>query len=298
MKWLKKIWRYIAAPKTWFLLTAWGVTLFAIAGALTLVCIGAADWFAYPVYALAAITLAYTVYTVVLFAPKLKNRVRAKLQKGKFTRALTENYAFRTLVFAGCSFLINLAFVAFNTAFALWTNNGWYGALAGYYFLLSGLRGLVFYLDKRIKKREEYSLLKIKNYRLCGGALLLLDVAMSVAVTFMVLLQKPTKYTEIAAIVFAAYSVYKISFAIWNIFKAKRTKDLQIQAFRNIGLVDAAISLLSLQTTLVSTFSAEGEGMLLLNAMTGAFVCLFTIGLAIFMIIQANKRIKEERNGR
>ncbi len=295
---LKKIWAYLRKPPFGFLLAAWGITLLAIAGALTAVFIGYTGWLSYLAYASAAILLAYTVYTVVLLAPTLKRRAQERLQKGRLTGKLTSNYTFRTRVFAGCSLAINLAFVAFNTLFAVLTGNAWYGALAGYYFLLSGLRGGVFQLDKRAQGKEDYARLKIKNYRLCGGALLLLDVAMSVAVTFMVVAQKPTKYTEITAIVFAAYSVYKISFAIWNIFKARKTRDLQVQAFRNIGLADAAISLLSLQTTLISTFSTEGESMLLLNAFTGAFVCLFTIGLGILMILQANKISKEEKNER
>ncbi len=290
----EKIWAYLRKPPLGFLLAAWGVTLLAIAGTLTVVFIGYTGWLSYPAYVFAAILLAYAVYTVVLLAPDLKNRARARLQAGKFTGKLTGNYPFRTRVFAGCSLAINLAFVAFNTLFAVLTSYAWYGALAGYYFLLGGLRGGVFYLDKRAKGREDYDRLRVRNYRLCGVALLLLDVAMSAAVTLMVVAQKPIKYTEITAIVFASYSVYKISFAIWNIFKARKTKDLQVQAFRNIGLADAAVSLLSLQTTLIATFSVEGESMLALNAITGAFVCLFTIGLGIIMIV----RSKEKKNER
>ncbi len=291
----KKFLKYISAPPLWFLLLSWGIALATIAGALTLVFIGYTGWLSYPVYALSAIFLSYTVYTLVRLAPTLKARARARLQRGKFTRALTEDYTFRTLALAGCSLIINIGFVLFNTLFAVFTDNPWYGALAGYYFLLTALRAGVFYLERRAKEKEDYELRQVKNYRLCGGALLLLDVAMSAAVTMMVVAQQPTKYTEITAIVFAAYSAYKISFAIWNIFKAKRTKDWQVQAFRNIDLADGAISLLSLQTTLISTFSAEGESMLLLNGLTGAFVCLFTIGLGVFMILQANKKLKEKR---
>ncbi len=287
------------APSTGFLIFAWLLTVAAIALALTCVFIGYTGWLSYPAYVLAAVTLTYAVYTVVLFAPKVKHRVQNKLKKREFTRALLENYSFRTMAFAVCSLVINLGFVVFNSVFAFLTDNIWYGALAGYYFLLTLLRAGVFYLDNR-SKEEDVWVRQIKNYRLCGVALLLLDVAMAGAVTLMVLQGKPTKYTEIAAIVFATYSVYKITFAIWNIFKARKTRDWQIQSFRNIGLADAAVSLLSLQTTLIATFSVEGESLALLNALTGAFVCLFTIVMGIFMIIKANKSLgscglKEEK---
>ncbi len=298
-KFFKRFWKYVSNPPLPFLLGAWAVTTAMIATALTLVFIGYTGWVSYLVYAMAATTLTYTAYTFVRLAPTLKMWVSDRLKKWKFTRAFAENYTFRSLVLAAASFIVNVGFVLFNTAFAFLTNDAWYGALAGYYFLLGTLRAGVFYFDNKTKGRADYARVRIKNYRLCGIALFLLEIAMSVAVALMVLLQKPTKYSEISAIVFAAYSVYKITFAIWNIFKARRAKNWQIQAFRNLGLADAAISLLSLQTTLISTFSQEEGSMLLLNGLTGAFVCLFTLGMGVLMIVQANKKLKEtEENER
>ncbi len=295
----KKRMKIFKTPSALTLCIVWTVALLTVIVSLIFVLIEYMGVLSYVVYALAACSLAYTVYTVVRFLPRIKGGVQAKLKSRAFTKKLTENYSFRTLVFAGCSFLINLGFVLFNTVFAILTGNAWYGCLAGYYFLLSLLRGGVFWAGRRAKiygeKEGDYRLRQLKNYGWCGVALFVLDMAMAVAVTFMVRDQKPTKYTEIMAIVFAVYSCYKITLAIWNIFKAKKTQDPQIQSFRNIGLVDAAISLLSLQVSLISTFSSEGGNMLLLNAITGAFVCLLTMGVGILMIVQASKKIKEER---
>ncbi len=287
---LRKICSSLKAPSAGILALAWILTACGVVGSLIMVVAGYTGWLSYPTYALAACLLAYTTYTVVRFAPKIKAGVHTTLKKSKFTRSMAENYGFRTLVFAGCSFLMNLGFVVFNTVFALLTNDAWYGCLAGYYFLLSGLRGLVFWWNRRAKEGELSPALQRRNYGLCGWVLLVLDFAMAVAVTFMVLDQKPTQYTEITAIVFATWSVYKISLAIYNVFKARKTKNLQIQSFRNIGLVDAAVSLLSLQVTLVSTFSEEGADMFLLNAIVGACVCLFGIGVGVFMIIKSRRK--------
>ncbi len=294
---LQKIWKFLKAPPVWFLWTSWAVALVAISSALTCVFIGYTGWLSYVAYVIAALSLAYVVYTIASFAPKLKSSIMGALKKRAFTRDLTEDYTFRTLVFAVCSLTVNIGFVAFNTTFAILTSNLWYGCLAGYYFLLTLLRYGVFWWNKKAKRRAggdeaEFARLQKRNYGLCGGALLALETAMSVAVTFMVLGRKATKYTEITAIVFATYSVYKISLAVWNVFKARKTQDWQIQSFRNIGLVDAAISLLSLQTTLVSTFSEDGRDMLAMNAATGAFVCLLTIGIGVVMIIQSRRKVK------
>ncbi len=292
-----KILSFLKKPPVWFLWLAWLFSLVVIAFSLTFVFIGYTGWLSYPFYVLAACALAYTVYTIVLFAPKIKASVMGSLQKHKFTRLLTEDYSFRTLAFAVCSLAINVGFVLFNTVFALLTDNFWYGCLAGYYFLLTVLRGGLFLLNKKAKKQaegeEDLRRLQKRNYGFCGGMLFALNIAMTVAVVFMVLGKTATKYTEIMAIVFAAFSVYKIILAIWNVFKAKKIRDWQIQAFRNIGLVAAAFSLLSLQTTLVFTFSNGEMQTTLLNAVTGALVCLLTIGIGVFMIIQS--RQKNER---
>ncbi len=294
MSFFKKLWKALQNPRPLYFVLGALAGVAAIVCSLTFVFVGYTGFWSYVAYVSAAIWLAYAVYMTVRVAPKIKAWGKAALRRRTFTRNLTENYRFRTLAFATCSFVINLAFVLFNTVLAILTGQIWYASLAGYYFLLSVLRGGVFYGNKRAtaqagQDEKELRRLQIKHYGYCGGALLFLDIAMSVAVTQMVLSQKPTQYTEIMAIVFATYAFYKISLAIWNTLKARRSKDLQLQCFRNIGLVDGAVSLLSLQTTLVATFSESGESMLLLNALTGAAVCLLTVGVGIFMLIQARR---------
>ena len=66
------------------------------------------------------------------------------------------------------------------------------------------------------------------------------------------------------------------------------------QSFRNINLADAAVSLLSLQVTLVAVFSDGTDGaMNALNAVTGFAVCALTLALGVFMIVRANARLKK-----
>ena len=67
-----------------------------------------------------------------------------------------------------------------------------------------------------------------------------------------------------------------------------------LQSFRNINLADAAVSLLSLQVTLVAVFSDGTDGaMNALNAVTGFAVCALTLALGVFMIVRANARLKK-----
>ena len=95
------------------------------------------------------------------------------------------------------------------------------------------------------------------------------------------------------AITSAAYTFYKIIFAIVNVFKVRRMQDPMLQCFRNINLTDAAVSLLTLQVTLVAVFSDERtETMNILNAVTGFIVCALTVVMGILMIVRSTIRLK------
>ena len=135
---------------------------------------------------------------------------------------------------------------------------------------------------------------KLKLYRLCGISLFVLELALAAAVSLMILSERPTAYSEIMAITCAAYTFYKITFAIINIRKAGKLRDPVLQSYRNINLTDAAVSLLSLQVTLVAVFSDEQTvNMNALNAVTGFVVCALTIVLGALMIVNATVRLKK-----
>ena len=100
------------------------------------------------------------------------------------------------------------------------------------------------------------------------------------------------------SIAFAAYAFYKIIMAIYNVMKARKQEDFTVLALRNIGLADAFVSILALQTALLHTFSDPGMDISLFNTFTGTAVSLFSLGLSVSMIVRGSKIIKEIENGK
>ncbi len=294
---LQKIFNFLKNPNLVLLCTNWCITLVGIACSLTFVFIEYTGIFSYIVYAVSALSLAYSVYTAILFAPTLKERFTAQLKKKHLVKTFIENYSFRTLILSTVSLIINLGFVAFNIVFAVLNRSVWYAASAVYYLLLSVLKGWVFSASSKAKKDnddgDKYYIAQLKNYRNCGIALFILELGMTSIVTLMVLQEKPMNYTEIIAISLAAYTFYKIAFAIKNVIGARKHKNPQIQTFRNIGLAEAAISLVSLQMALVATFAEAGTDMTALNAITGFTACALTIVMGIIMIVNGTKMLKK-----
>lgn len=290
-----KVYNFLIKPPVFFITLSLVLAVIFIGLALTCVFMEYSGVFSYVFYALAGVYLAYSVFLIVKWAPKLKNFFKSLIKKSKLLSKLALNFGFRTSFFAVVSIILNLAFVAFNVVFAILIKSVWYGASAIYYLALSLLKFYVIFAENAVKEKEvskEEKLLKrLKNYRLCGISLFVLCLAMCGVVTLMILQKNTAKYGEIMAIVFASFTFYKITFAIINAIKAKKENDYQIQAIKNIGLAEVAVTLVSLQMALVTTFG-EGDTLLPLNAITGFTACALTIFLGIYMIVSASKKIK------
>ena len=66
-----------------------------------------------------------------------------------------------------------------------------------------------------------------------------------------------------------------------------------MQAIRNVNLADATVSILALQTALLTTFNDGSVNISVMNTVTGIIVSAFSIALGIYMIVSATKKIKE-----
>lgn len=252
----------------------------------------------YIFYGSAAILLAYSVYLLITLTPFVKQDFIAMLKRHKFTDKMVEQINFRTVIFTVVSFIINIAYVCFNGFIAVSSLSIWYGALTIYYLLLVIMKGsvLIFYKNKEKNEgsvdEKELKSKEIKIYRNCGIGLIILPIALSLAIVEMVLGTHSFSHPGMMIYVSAAYAFYKIIAAIINVFKARKNDELTIRAIRNINFASALVSILALQTAMFKEFN-QGKQEGLFNAITGAFVCAFTVILGIIVLIKSHKEKKE-----
>lgn len=253
---------------------------------------------AYTSYGLAGVGLAYSVYTIVIYAPGLKGRLMKRLMEVEFTRLMIKNWGFRTVVTSTVSFAMTLFSSITNAYLGISERSIWFGALAAYYIFLAFMRsGLLVYHRKK-RDFESEGLTRAKKYMRCGILLLILNAALSSAIAQMIFDDRSFEYKDWLIYAFAAYAFYKIIMSIRNAIKARRQDDLTLQAIREINMVDAAVSILALQTALLHTFSDATVDISLFNTLTGSAVSLFSITLSIMMIVRGSKKIKEIKNGK
>ncbi len=282
-------------PRGCFLGAVFAVTLVFIGGSIGVLFLeyekSALAVLAYILFALAALSLGYTVYALIVIAPKIKDWIIHILNSNMITAKILKSYGFRTVLFAGFSLCFSILYSLYNGVLALWYHSIWYGALAGYYITLVFLRsGIVLYHGKR-RGRERNAYLEIRKYRNCGWLLVSTISALSAAILQMVRNGAGFVHAGWTIYVFALYTFYKITMSIINVFKANRFDDFTVQALRSVNLADALVSILALQTAMLLQFS-DGKGMAIANATTGGAVCVLVLAIGIFLIIRGNKYLK------
>lgn len=111
----------------------------------------------------------------------------------------------------------------------------------------------------------------------------------------MVRQQKPVSMILIPAIAMAAYTTYKVTMASVNLRKRKVSADSLVWLLRTISFMDALVSILTLQNTLIMVCSnGEDLGMLPLTAFTSAVIWGVILVLSLGTIRKGILRI---RNG-
>lgn len=293
MSFWQKLKNSIFSPKIKWLIPFYLLTVIVIAGSITFAIIGFNDALylqilAYVSFALSALCLAYVVYTIVIFAPRIKRRLVKWLSKSEFMSKMMNTYGFRTAVFTLFSMSINALYVVYMCYMAISGKSIWFGVLTGYYFIIAVMRAMVLRGRRKSSFVEDETLYKIKVYRDHGILFILLSLALAVAVTEIVINGQVFPHANIVIYALALYAFWKITNAIINLIKAKRQDDMTIRALRNICFADALVSILSLQTALLWEFSS-GSGVAIANALSGSAVCIFTFIMGVFVICRAYK---------
>lgn len=301
---MKKLLQWLKRPHGWALIPLYIFTAGCIAAAIvfTVLADESLSVLAYVFYALAAITLAYTVYTLVVFIPVMKSKTVEWLNKREFTAKLYGQYGFRTIVFAVFSFVISIANATVNGVMGIMYLSLWYGALGVYYLLLALMRGgvLIHHRKKRGYDENSENLRGTVTYTACGGVLILLPLALSFAILEMVVSDRAFVRSGMMIYVAALYTFYKIIISVINFFKARKGDEITVRAIRNVNLADALVSVLALQTAMFHEFSPQ-ENFGFANAATGAAVCALTAILGVFMLVGGVikiKRLKADENAK
>lgn len=292
----KAVLQKILSPSAKIISLIYALTLVFIGLSLYMVFTDTLNVLSYIVFGVSAVLLAYSIYVLVIYAPKIKSAIVHALKRFRFTDKLLQSLGYRKLVVAIFSFIFNVLYAVVHAVFAILSRSVWLGALATYYIALSFVRGWAVNVCARVHGKSErvYKERQLKLYRNCGAFIVVLNFALIGALVQMVVENKGFLYAGYLIYLMAAYTFYKAIFSVKHLIQLRKTQDYSVQAINNIGLANSLVSILALQTAMFVAFGS-GENVRLFNALTGGAVSLCIIFIGLIMIIKGNKHLKHIR---
>lgn len=189
------------------------------------------------------------------------------------------------------SVLITFLFAIYNLFLGIRYSDSWGLSIAIYYLCLIVARLSFLIVEKKIRKNEKVLKEEIrrKTYIYLSIFMFFIDFCLIAPITLMIIHPKDVSFGLIPSIAVAAYTTYKITIAIINYVKVKKYNNIMFKFVRELSVVDAFVSILTLQHTLIMVNGGMTTQMLKLSSAT-SFIILFAI--IIFSIVSMKKTIK------
>ena len=241
---------------------------------------------------------AYTLTVWCVRAPYLFRRLKTFKNENKYARRWQDDDRLRIKLSLYGGLIWNTAYGVFQLWLGFYHHTFWYCSLAGYYISLAVMR---FFLLRHTRKFRpgEKMVEELRKYRACGWVFLLMNLALTLMIFFMVYWNRTFHHHEITTITMAAYTFTAFTLAVINIVRYGKYNSPVYSASKAIGLAAACVSMLTLASTMLTTFGdgtmSLSERRILLGSVGGA-VSLFIILMAVYMIVQSTKKLKRIRS--
>ena len=257
-------------------------------------------------YVLSAYAMIITITGIV----DIVKWIRKSINEHPFIRKvlnvpLVERYfleiTFRAELSLYPSLIINLFYAGIKLLSGICYHSVWFGTLAVYYILLAVMRfSLLYHVRRNRVKQNRISELKICRW--CGIILMILDWALAGIIILVVRKNSGFEYPGMVIYVMALYTFYAVIAAVMNVIKYRKYNSPVISAAKVINLTAALVSMLSLETAMLTQFGAGRDAAFRqrMSAATGTGISIVVLGMAIYMIVcttnQINKLKKQEES--
>ena len=252
---------------------------------------------AYPVYLMSAYSLAVLIAALPVLAKRIRqhkanllnrSKLMQKIASSAFGNQYLHDPAFRGSVSIYQGMIVNFLYVLFRIATGIRYASVWFISMAVYYMVLGGLRA---YLISSYRRREAGGLsFEYCCYRRTAWLLFLLNIPMGGMIVLMVRTNSGFFYPGYIIYLSALYTFYTMAVSIVNLVKFRKLGSPILSAAKVLNFVSAMMSILGLQTAMISRFSVNGENYRrLMNAVTGGFVYGIVVMIAVYMLLHSRK---------
>lgn len=269
----------------WVILIA---LLGGVALALTFLVFGDDSPFAYVSYLLSTYGLVVLVAAII----PLFSSVRLFLHSVPLAHRYMTDKHFSVWCGLALSFAINLGFAVLKLVYAAVYFSFWDGWLAVYNILLCAVRLYLLRSFPMGQNHQEFET-ELRRYRFTGISLFFLDAALAVISTLIVIKGNGYYYPGTLVYAMAFHAFYSLTLAIINTIKYRKFNSPILSAAKVVNLTTALVSIFSLETAMITQFGAgQAYFRLVMTSVTAFAVCAIVLGLAIFMVYSANRKLR------
>ena len=257
----------------------------------SMVFIGTESVIAYISYVLAAYTLTVWCFKI----PYLIKFFKTFKNENKYARRWQDDTRLRVNVSLYGSLAWNALYGLFQLWLGFYHHTFWFYSLGAYYICLGVMR---FFLARHTTRYAPGERLQteLKKYRACGIVFLVMNLALALIIFFMVYWNRTFEHHMITAIAMAAYTFTAFTVAIVNVIKYKKYNSPVFSASKAISFAAACVSMLTLASTMLTTFSDGTMSATEQNIMLGSIgfaVSGVVVTMAIGMIVRGSKQLRE-----
>lgn len=246
---------------------------------------------AYLSYILSSYALILTVIKVTGVVRWVRREIKNHpLVKKVYSIPLVEQYfsemSFRVEISLYPGFVINLFYAGIKFFSGILYHSVWFGTLAVYYILLAIMRFSLLRHVRRKGKKHQNFVSELKICRLCGMILLVLDWALTGIIILVVRKNSGFEYPGMLIYIMALYTFYAVITAAVNVVKYRKHESPVLSVIKIINLTAALVSLLSLETAMLTQFGAARDAAFrqMMSASTGAGVNILVLAMAVYII--------------
>ena len=238
----------------------------------------------------------YGLVLVCLRIPDIIRWVQQFRRENKYYQLYSSDVQLRINLSLYLAVGFNAVYALFQLGLGLRHHSAWFYAMGGYYLLLALMR-LTLVRHTRRHAAGEDTALEWRKYRFCGALLMVMNLALMIFTLYFVYRIRIFRHHEITTIAMAAYTFTALTVAIINVVRYQKYGSPAYSAAKDISLVSATVSMLTLENAMLTAFGqAESEAFLqIMLGASGAAVMLIVQGIALYMIINAGRKLAENQ---
>lgn len=251
---------------------------------------------AYPIYCMSA----YSLTVLCAAVPNVVRKTTQMIKNSRIMRRISSveimdrylaDMAFRGKLSIYQGMTVNFLYTIFRAVTGIRYASAWFISMAVYYLILGIIRAylIVCYKERHVKDENIC-------YKNTAWFLFLLNVPMGGMIILMIQTDLGFSYPGYVIYLSALYTFYTLIIAVRNLVKFRRVGSPILSAAKVLNFIAAMMSILGLQTAMISQFSANGEGYRkMMNTITGGFVYSIVLAIAIYMLLYSRKVRKEAK---